>query len=323
MEDAKQKQKLWYDRKTVKRQFRPGELVLVVAPSRPTKLSVQWIGPGEIVQQLSKTNYVVKFPEKDEICVYHVNMLKQYHRRAENINLLYLEDNLKLEEEEDMPNLELDHDASEWSKFINGIQQNSKLSKLQREELEELLCKCSNNFSNNPGCTDLAEHDIELEYDRPMVAKPYRMSPRQIDILEREVNKMIELKIVEPGESDFTSPLILAEVPGKDARPCVDYRRLNKVTRTQYFPLPNIEELIKKVSAAKYISVLDLTREYWQIPLSPRAQRYAAFVTTLGTFRPLRLPFGLKMRRNIYIVDTPYVRQIIVFLTYRKKLNPS
>lgn len=37
MEDAKQKQKLWYDRKTVKRQFRPGELVLVVAPSRPTK----------------------------------------------------------------------------------------------------------------------------------------------------------------------------------------------------------------------------------------------------------------------------------------------
>ncbi|GBN64085.1 Retrovirus-related Pol polyprotein from transposon 412 [Araneus ventricosus] len=43
MEDAKQKQELWYDRKTVKRQFRPGELVLVMAPPRPTKLSVQWI----------------------------------------------------------------------------------------------------------------------------------------------------------------------------------------------------------------------------------------------------------------------------------------
>ncbi|GBN40536.1 hypothetical protein AVEN_120926-1 [Araneus ventricosus] len=95
-----------------------------------------------------------------------------------------------------------------------------------------------------------------------MVAKPYRMSPRQIDILKTEVNKMIELKIVEPGESDFTSPLILAEVPGKDASPCIDYRRLNKVTRTQYFPLPNIGELIEKVSAAKYISVLDLTRGY-------------------------------------------------------------
>ncbi|GFW38291.1 transposon Ty3-I Gag-Pol polyprotein [Trichonephila clavipes] len=38
------KQKLWYDRWTVKRQFQLGELVLVIAPSRPT-VSVQWAGP--------------------------------------------------------------------------------------------------------------------------------------------------------------------------------------------------------------------------------------------------------------------------------------
>ncbi|GFU82942.1 retrovirus-related Pol polyprotein from transposon 17.6 [Trichonephila clavipes] len=116
------------------------------------------------------------------------------------------------------------------------------------------------------------EHDIELESERAIVAKPYRMSPRQIEILKSVVNKMLELKIIEPGESDFTSPLILVEAQGKEARPCIDYRRLNKVTRTQFFPLPNIEELLEKVSAAKYISILDLTRGYWQIPLSPRAQ---------------------------------------------------
>ncbi|GBN64084.1 Transposon Ty3-G Gag-Pol polyprotein [Araneus ventricosus] len=249
-------------------------------------------------------------------------MLKPYHQRAEKINLLYLEDNLKFEDEEGMPNLELDHDASEGSKFISDIQQNSKLLQLQREEL---LCKYSITFSNNPGCTDLAEHDIELESDRPMVAKPYHMSPRQIDVLKTEVNRMIELKIVEPGESDFTSPLILVEVPGKDARPGIDYRRLNKVTRTQYFPLPNIDELIEKVSAAKYISVLDLTRGYWQIPLSPRAQRCAAFVTTFGTFRPLRLPFGLKnapyyfsrlmasLLRNCEDYAAPYLDDVAIF----------
>ncbi|GBN31284.1 Retrovirus-related Pol polyprotein from transposon 17.6 [Araneus ventricosus] len=158
-----------------------------------------------------------------------------------------------------------------------------------------------------------------------MVAKPYLMSPRQIDILKTEANRMIELKIVEPGESDFMSPLILVEVSGKDARLCIDYRRLNKVTRTQYFPLPNIEELIGRVSAAKYISVLDLTRGYWQIPLSPRAQRYAAFVTTFGTFRPLRLPFGLKnapyyfsrlmasLLRNCEDYAVPYLDDVAIF----------
>ncbi|GFV30618.1 retrovirus-related Pol polyprotein from transposon 17.6 [Trichonephila clavipes] len=298
MEDAKQKQKLWYDRRTVERQFQLGELGLVIAPSRPNKLSVQWVGPGEIVQQLSETNYVVKFPEKD----------KTHH-----------------DEEEDIPSLELENERSGWSKFISDVQLNSKLSQIQRGQLKELLYEYSNLFSNIPGCTDLAEHDIELESERAIVAKPYRMSPRQIEILKSEVNKMLELKIIEPGESDFTSPLILFDAQGKEARPCIDYRRLNKVTRTQFFPLPNIEELLEKVSAAKYISILDLTEGHWQIPLSPRAQRYASFLTTFGTFNSLRLPFGLKnapyyfsrlmanLLRNCEDFAVPYLDDIAIF----------
>ena len=98
MEDAKTKQKLSYYRKTVKRQIKPDELVLVVTTSRPTKLSVKWIGPGEIVQQLSDTKYLVKFSYKDKISVYHVNVLKPYHQRSKKINLLCFEDdkNLKM-----------------------------------------------------------------------------------------------------------------------------------------------------------------------------------------------------------------------------------
>ena len=116
------------------------------------------------------------------ISVYHVNMLKPYQQRTEKINLLCLEDDKKLEDERDMPNLELDHDAPEWSKSISDIQQ--------------LFQQCYSNFnkknfcvnivtffSSNPGCTDLTERDIGLESDRPIVAKPYRMSPRQIDVL--------------------------------------------------------------------------------------------------------------------------------------------
>ncbi|GFV87930.1 SCAN box domain-containing protein [Trichonephila clavipes] len=82
-------------------------MVLVIATSRPNKLSVQWVGPGEIVQQLSETNYVVKFPEKHKTHFYHVNMLKPYHQREENINLLCI-NTLKHDEEEDMPSLNLE-----------------------------------------------------------------------------------------------------------------------------------------------------------------------------------------------------------------------
>ncbi|GFV88792.1 hypothetical protein TNCV_4608371 [Trichonephila clavipes] len=161
------------------------------------------------------------------------------------------------------------------------------------------------------------------------------MSPRQIEILKSEVNKMLELKIIEPGESYFfTSPLILVEAQGKEAKPCIDYRRYNKVTRAEFFPLPNFEELLEKVSAAKYISILDLTRRYWQIPLSPRAQRYASFVTTFETFKTLRLPFGLKnapyyfsrlmanLLRNCEDFSVPYLDDIAIFsLAWDDHLN--
>ncbi|GFV42863.1 retrovirus-related Pol polyprotein from transposon 412 [Trichonephila clavipes] len=65
-------------------------------------------------------------------------------------------------QEEDMPSLELENERSGWSKIFSDVQLNSKLSKIQRGQLKELLYEYSNFFSNIPGCTDLAEHDIEL-----------------------------------------------------------------------------------------------------------------------------------------------------------------
>ncbi|GFS73859.1 retrovirus-related Pol polyprotein from transposon 17.6 [Trichonephila clavipes] len=252
MEDSKQKQKLWYDRRTVKRQFQLGELVLVIAPSRPNKLSVQWVGPGEIVQQLSETNYVVKFPEKDKTHVYHVNMLKPYHQREENINLLCINP-LKHDEEEDIPSLELENE--------------------------------SNLFSNIPGCTDLAEHDIELESERAIVAKPYRMSPRQIEILKSEVNKMLELKIIEPGESDFTSPLILVEAQGKGSKALY---RLQKLSFSLAWDdhLKHLKDVFERLRSAK-------------LHIKPSKCQFAqAYVKYLGHLvgQGLRTPGELKVQ---------------------------
>ncbi|GFW43577.1 retrovirus-related Pol polyprotein from transposon 17.6 [Trichonephila clavipes] len=264
--------------------------------SLPNKLSVQWVGPGEIVQQHSETNYVVKFPKKDKTHVYHVNMLKPYHQREENINLLCINP-LNYDEEEDMPSLELENKMSGWSKIISDVQINSKLSQIQRGHLKELLYEYSNLFSNIPGCTDLAEHDIELESERAIVVKSYRMSPRQIEILKSEVNKMLEVKIIEPGESDFTSPLILVEAQGKEARTCISYRRFK--TRTQFFPLTNIEELLEKDDHLKHLkNVFDRLRSA-KLHIKPSKYQFAqAYVKYLGHLvdQGLRTPGELKVQ---------------------------
>lgn len=71
---------------------------------------------------------------------------------------------------------------------------------------------------------------------------------------------MLELGVIVIGQSDFTALLIFEESPRCDPRSCFDYRKLNSVTKNSYFPLLNIEEGVEKVTAIKFISLIDLTK---------------------------------------------------------------
>ncbi|GFS51026.1 retrovirus-related Pol polyprotein from transposon 412 [Trichonephila clavipes] len=102
------------------------------------------------------------------------------------------------------------------------------------DELKQVITKNKDVFSPDPGKTHLMRLDIELISDKPIKTKPYRMSPRQINILREEIKRLLELGVIEIGQSDYTSPLILVESPNKDPRPCVDYRRLNEITRAEF-----------------------------------------------------------------------------------------
>lgn len=296
MEEKRDKRKIWYDRNAVNRKFNPGDKVLVLATSKPNKLSVSWIGPGTIESQMSETNYIVNVPDRREKSqIYHVNLLKPYVQRAEIVNVLIEEnrDNKTTEADLEIPYPITDPEEFDLNMVIRDSNLGSRCTKAQQEQLGALLIKHKKVFSNIPGRTNLIEHDIELTSDKPVRMKPYRTSPRQTDILKSEIQRMLELGIIKEGESDYTSPMILVEALGREPRPCVDYRKLNEITRAEFFPLPNIEERVEQVAASKFITVIDLTKGYWQIPLTPNAQRLATFVTSFGSYQPLVMPFGL------------------------------
>lgn len=161
-------------------------------------------------------------------------------------------------------------------------------------DLENLIKEFKDLFTDRSGKTNITTHDIELTSDEPVQVKPYRVSPRQVDLIRAKVERMLNFGVTEAGDSGYASPMIMVKAPGKQPPPCIDYRRLNAKTRGQLYPIPNIEERIETVSRARYISTVDLIRGYWQVPLKARASRYAAFVTSFGSYHPLCAQFRAK-----------------------------
>ena len=104
---------------------------------------------------------------------------------------------------------------------------------------------------------------------------------------------MLDLNIIERCTSPYASPLILVSKKDGTYRPCVDFRKLNKITVFDPEPMPNPEDLFIKLSDSKYFSKLDLSKGYWQVPMADASKEYTSFVTPEGQYRFLYMPFGL------------------------------
>ena len=76
-------------------------------------------------------------------------------------------------------------------------------------------------------------------------------------------------------------------------RPCVDYRKLNEVTRKDAYPLPRIDDCLDSMSGAKLFSTIDLQSGYWQIGVRECDRPKTAVVTRSGLYEYQTMPFGL------------------------------
>ena len=85
--------------------------------------------------------------------------------------------------------------------------------------------------------------------------------------MKEELAEMERNGIIEPACSEWASPLVVAKKKNGELRLCIDYRKLNAVTKFDTYLMPRMEELIDRVGREKFITALDLTTGYWQIPV--------------------------------------------------------
>ena len=78
---------------------------------------------------------------------------------------------------------------------------------------------------------------------------------------------MEEAGIIECSSSEWTAPIVLVTKKDGTLRMCVDYCRLNSVSQMNAYPVPRIDDLIDRLGEAKFITTLDLSCGYWQVPV--------------------------------------------------------
>ncbi|KAL0199596.1 hypothetical protein M9458_002783, partial [Cirrhinus mrigala] len=170
---------------------------------------------------------------------------------------------------------------------------NPHLSAAQKGELQHLIGQFSDVFSPIPGQTNVLQHNIRMPPGVIIRRRPYLVPEARRQAIEEEVQQMLKLGVIEPSHSPWSSPIVMVPKPDGTLCFCNYFRCLNKVSEFDGYPMPRVDELLECLGRARYISTLDLTKGYWQVPLSESAKPKTAFSTPSGHWQYWTLPFGL------------------------------
>ena len=101
-------------------------------------------------------------------------------------------------------------------------------------------------------------------------------------------------EVIRRSSSPWASPLHMVQKPDGSWRPCIDYRCLNTQTVTDRYPLSNVADFTSRLHGCKIFTKLDLTKGYYQVPMSKGDIPKMAVITPFGLFEWIRMPFGLR-----------------------------
>ena len=149
-------------------------------------------------------------------------------------------------------------------------------------------------FQGDPlGRVTVWKHKIHIGDHPPIRQNPYRFSEAQKMEVEKQVSEILRLGVIVPAVTDWSSPVTLAPKRDGTYRFCIDYRKLNDITRKDSFPVPRLDEALSIWRGCDRFSVQDAQSCFWQIPMHRDSQEKTTFVCHLGTFMFRMMPFGL------------------------------
>ncbi|XP_031789079.1 uncharacterized protein LOC116418038 [Nasonia vitripennis] len=144
------------------------------------------------------------------------------------------------------------------------------VTQTQRSQIDELLNRWLPSNEKPLGCTMLIKHAIEVGSARPIKQRYYPVSKKLEEEMHSQVYKMLEAGIIRRAkDSEWSSPVVM-------------------------YPLPYMDSILSKLQNAQYISTIDLSNAYHQIPMREEDMHLTAFtVPGLGFFEFTRMPYSI------------------------------
>jgi deoxyuridine 5'-triphosphate nucleotidohydrolase len=171
-----------------------------------------------------------------------------------------------------------------------------KLTEDQERRLIQLLEDNADIFTtelHQLGRSNIIKHEIHTGNESPIKQRPYRATLPDQQFISEEIKRMLDANIIRPSTSPWASPIVVVSKKNGKKRFCVDYRKVNAITRKDAYPLPRIDEMMDSLGSAHWFSSMDLTSGYWQIEMEENSKAKTAFTSREGLFEFNVMPFGL------------------------------
>ena len=150
---------------------------------------------------------------------------------------------------------------------------------------------------------DIMQMHISVkEGTMPIRERARRLAPEKTLLLQKEIQKLIDMGVAELGASEWSSPFVLVKKPGFDDathasyqqyRVACDLRRLNKVSQRVQYEMLTLKDVAGDLSGACLFSGLDVKHQYWRVEVAPSSRKFLSFhVPGLGSVRFRRMPMG-------------------------------
>jgi hypothetical protein len=190
---------------------------------------------------------------------------------------------------------------------LDSLIRNQKhLTRQEQQKLAVLLHKYADQFNGMLGTWPNVKISLELlpGAEPYHCGKPIRIPRIHLQILEKEIARLIEIGVIEQvyegNAGPWCSPTFI--IPKKDGRVRVitDFRELNKRIRRKPWPMPHILDMLEDIGGFEFVTAIDLSMGFYHFELDDLASEMTTFILPSGLYKYRRLPMGLSVSPDIF-----------------------